>query len=84
MTENEKEKKTTDTVNINIQHGPAIPFSPSNASTGNFKRNQITQLLDTKQTNKKFRQQKRKANTAKGSSSLTVLHKNTRGFPFTY
>ena len=50
LTEDEKEKKITRTVNINTQDHPTIPVTPSDTSTRNFKRSHITQLRDTKTT----------------------------------
>ena len=57
MTENEKEKKNTQTVNSNIQHHPVIQIGLPDTSIGNFKRSKITQSLDTKK--KKKKQQKK-------------------------
>ena len=47
LTETEKEKTITHTVNISVQHPPATPVSPSDTSTGSLKHGQIIRLLKT-------------------------------------
>ena len=60
--ENEKEKKIIHAVNINIQleHQPIIPVSPSDTSTGNFKSSQITQSFNTNNNKKEIKKTERK------------------------